>query len=162
MISQERLKYLFSYKDGKLFWKQRSSKFSYSVKIGQEAGGSGPRYDRIRIDGKLYKTHRLIYLYHYGYSPKYIDHINGDTFDNHIENLRECTHQENMYNYKTPSTNKSGIKGVSWSKKENKWISSCRLNGKKIRIGSFIDINDAEKSVKEFREKYHGEFVRHI
>jgi len=78
-VSQERVLKLFRYEDGKLF--RRSD--------GKEMGCYSPkhhRYARIGIDGENYKLHRIIFLYHRGYMPKIIDHINGDRYDNLIEN----------------------------------------------------------------------------
>ena len=52
----------------------------------------------------------------------HLDHINGDTSDNRIENLREATAAQNMQNRKTFANNKSGHKGVAWSKFHSKWF----------------------------------------
>jgi len=48
--------------------------------------------------GKQYLVHRLIWLYHYGYLPIEIDHINRIRTDNRIQNLREVSRTENMRN----------------------------------------------------------------
>src|SRR3990167_9841185 len=58
----------------------------------------------------LLLMHRLILGNHSGIT---IDHINGNGLDNRKSNLRFCTHAQNMANRKTPTTNKSGYKGVS-------------------------------------------------
>ena len=52
---------------------------------------------------------------------KQVDHISGDTHDNRKCNLREVTIQENMLNLQKKSTNTSGIRGVSFCKRSNKW-----------------------------------------
>jgi hypothetical protein len=44
----------------------------------------------IRIKTKLYYTHRLIWLWLYGYWPKNIDHINGNCSDNRFNTLEEA------------------------------------------------------------------------
>ena len=49
--------------------------------------------------GKLeqYIMSRIIWKYHYGVEPKgVIDHINGDSTDNRIENLQDITQQQNL------------------------------------------------------------------
>jgi len=44
----------------------------------------------IKIDGRDYGEHKLIWLYHYGYYPdKHVHHVNFDRLDNHLENLKE-------------------------------------------------------------------------
>lgn len=54
-------------------------------------------------------------------TDKQVDHISGDTHDNRKCNLREVTIQENMLNLQKKSNNTSGIRGVSFDKKRNKW-----------------------------------------
>ena len=142
MISQDRVKELFDYKDGKLFWKiYKSSR----AQIGDRAGClSKDGYRRIRIDGKDYLEHRIIWSLHYGYFPKEIDHINRDPSDNRIENLREVSHSQNMMN-RIIQSHSSKYKGVLWYEKIKKWRSQICLNGKNIYLGDF----DSEKEDAE-------------
>ena len=100
-MNQELLHSLFDYKEGKLHWKESQSR---NVKAGDVAGHYGNRrYAQIRINGKYYLKHRLVYLYHHGDlppEPLVIDHINRDRFDNRIENLRAVNKSENQRNNK--------------------------------------------------------------
>lgn len=76
IITQKEIQKIFDYQDGKLYWKIRPH--HSHIKIGNHAGyehQSG--YRRIKINNILYLEHRLIYLYHYGYIPKMLDHIDG-------------------------------------------------------------------------------------
>jgi len=91
---------------------------------------------------------------------KIVDHINGNTLDCRKENLRICTHAENIRNSKTYKTNTSGVKGVTWYKKLNKWCAQIQVDKKKINLGYFLSIKDAEKAYAEGSKKYHGEFGR--
>ena len=159
IVNQETVKTLFNYSDGKLFWKIKPC---FRVKRGQEAGTLGnDNYEHIGIFGKVYMLHRIIYLYHHGYFPKYIDHINGNTLDNRIENLRKVTVTENQYNSKKRKDNTSGIKGVSWYKRDSKWRAQIKVNGKNIHLGTYTDIVEAENIIKKYREQHHGEHHNH-
>ena len=67
--------------------------------------------------GKRYRLlmHRVIWAWHNGCFPTMeIDHINGNGFDNHIDNLREVTQSENMRNmvYPWKPNAKTGLPGV--------------------------------------------------
>ena len=62
---------------------------------------SHPRgYVQISVKSKSYYAHRLAWLYVHGYMPAEIDHINGNTSDNRLRNLRECSKPQNMQNLK--------------------------------------------------------------
>lgn len=90
-LTQECVRSLFDYRDGELYWKVSRGN---GMKIGDLAGTvRTDGYRSIQINGKLYLAHRLIFLYHYGYIPKEIDHIDSNPSNNNISNLREsrCT-----------------------------------------------------------------------
>lgn len=56
-------------------------------------------YEQVGIDGKLYRSHRLAWLYVHGEWPSgQIDHINGIRSDNRLANLRAVSNQVNGQN----------------------------------------------------------------
>lgn len=73
----------------------------------------------------------------------YVDHINGNRFDNRKCNLRICTNQENNFNTVKQITNTSGYKGVWYDKARDKWVSEIKYNGKKLFIGRYNTIEQA-------------------
>lgn len=159
-LTQDYLKELFDYSDGNLVWKNRVGNKSYLN--GQIAGtlkSSG--YWQIRLNGKSELAHRLIYLFHHGYLPNRIDHVDGNPSNNAIDNLRECSTVENARNSKLASNNKTGIKGVFWCNTYKKWMARVWANGRFVVNRTFHDIELAEFVAQEAREKYHGEFVNH-
>ena len=89
-----------------------------------------------------------------------VDHIHGKESrnDNRKSNLRECTISQNAMNKDIRNDNTSGITGVSWYSKYNKWMAYICINGKQKTIGYFVKIEDAIKARKEAEEKYFGEF----
>lgn len=160
-MNQEYLKSILNYDEntGEFTWKVNKSKRS---KVGNVAGWKDNGYIRIEIDNKTYKAHRLAWLYVNGEFPSdLIDHINCNRADNRISNLRKATYQENSENYKTPKTNKSGVKNVSWYKSLSKWVVTMSVKGKKKTIGYFDDLEFAELVAIEARDKYRMEFANH-
>ena len=89
---------------------------------------------------------------------KIIDHINHNTLDNRKSNLRICTQNDNAKNKSKQINNTSGVTGVSWYKKYEKWRVRIQVNNKDILIGYFDDKEEAIKSRKEAEIKYFGEF----
>lgn len=89
---------------------------------------------------------------------KIIDHINHNTLDNRKSNLRICTQNDNAKNKSKQINNTSGVTGVSWYKKYEKWRVRIQVNNKDILIGYFDDKEEAIKARKEAEIKYFGEF----
>lgn len=136
MITQEILHETFDYKNGKLYWKGTSGRRT----LGKVAGSKNQNgYINICLSGKYYKGHRLIFLYHNGYLPEFIDHINGIRDDNRIENLREATRGQNQRNRKPTGTSK--YMGVLFVR--GKWRAQGKCNGKTIHIGYLDCEHDA-------------------
>jgi hypothetical protein len=161
MFNLELIQHLFEYRDGKLYWKNKPSKYS-NISLGTEAGSLyNTGYRIIKFSGYRCQTHRLIYFYHYGHIPKIIDHIDSNPLNNKIENLREATSSQNAYNTKINTRNKSGVKGVYFHKKSKKYVAQCTVDGFKKNLGGFTSLEEAENFVKKYRELHHGEFVNH-
>jgi hypothetical protein len=154
-IDIDLMKSLFDYKNGELFWKiDRGAKKVKGLKAGYISNG----YKSVLIRPKNYLIHRIIFLLHYGFCPKVIDHIDGNRLNNKIENLRMATFSENQANYKKRSTNTSGNKNVYFYIKRNKWRAQVRFE-KKTFAKDFEDYKDAVNFAKILREKHHGEFA---
>lgn len=148
----------FRYEDGALYWKVNVK----GRKSGDRIGSLRPDgYRRLMLNGKLFFEHRIIFLMHNGFLPEFIDHIDGNRANNRIENLREATKQQNGFNQKIAKRNISGVKGVCWIKKRNKWLVQLMINYKCKHIGYFEKIELAELAAQEARSKYHGEFANH-
>ena len=155
MITQSKLKELVDYVDGKLIAKTNIKQ----RKVGDALGSLTDKgYLRSSVGGKSYRVHRLVFLYHHGYMPTQVDHIDGNRMNNRIENLREATSSQNNQNRK--ATSSSGIKGVVWHKQSKKWIASICVNRKSVHLGSFISIEEAALVANKARQSAHGKFYR--
>lgn len=154
MLTKELCDELFYYRGGELFWKINAAN---NVKIGYKAGCiDSKNYGVIRIKNKGYKTHRIIFLMHHGYLPKIIDHIDRNSLNNNIDNLRPATHYQNMINSKIPKNNTSKYKNVFFEQK--KWRVRIRIDGKPKDFGSYFDKEVARFVAEAMRNKYHKEF----
>ena len=160
MITQNLLKELFHYDDGKLI--RKSNGKSAVIPMGKT------RYERVTIKGKAYALHRMIYLWNYGSLPDTIDHIDGNRENNKIENLREVTQQQNCLNSKHRVTSTSPYKNVylqppvknkDWNRN---WVVSLMVAKKRKYIGSFQDLELADLVATEARDLYHGQYARHF
>lgn len=91
---------------------------------------------------------------------KLVDHIGGEETrnDNRRSNLRIATHSQNSQNACLHSNNTSGYTGVTWDKRNNKWIAQIKLNYKNIFLGRYKNIDDAIKARQEAEEIYFGEW----
>jgi len=166
VITQEEVRKLFDYReDGALIRKVAVGGPAGQIgrAIGSVTTGGAARPDKkyliTKIAGKHYCVHKLVYLWHHGQWPEQIDHINRDSLDNRIENMRAAEACSNMQNRKLFKNNTSGVKGVSWNKKYNKWAVYVGVNRKIKQIGYFEDLEFAELVSQEARLKYHGAFA---
>lgn len=160
-LTQEEAHRLFEYRDGALYWKTMVTTKT-GKRVGQAAGYIHPTgYRLISVQGYQYKAHRLMFLYHYGYIPEFVDHINGNRADNRIENLRAATQSENVRNCFLTKPNAAGIKGVSKLKNSDKW--RCRLTVNKTTscVTGFDTKEFAQEFVELWREMAHGDFANH-
>jgi hypothetical protein len=154
-LSKEYLQELFDYKDGKLYWKKARS---HCIKVGQEAG-CGKKYKVVNLDKKIHNVHVVIWAWHYGPPNGLVDHINRNSLDNRIENLRLATFSQNGFNRPKQANNTSGIKNVSWHKRDKSWKVSIKVMKKEVFYKLFKDIELAELVAQEARAKYHGSYA---
>ena len=151
--NKEYLQSIFEYHDGQLFRKVDCKSFKKGMKVGW-VGKNG--YFCTDVNGVRYRLHRLIYQFHYGNCPEFLDHIDCNKSNNKIENLRPATSKQNSANRKITKTNKLGLKGVCFDKK--KYKASIKINGKSIHIGTFNDPNIAHFAYCKKAKELFGEF----
>lgn len=113
-------------------------------------------YLHVKLHGKKYMAHRLAWLLHTGSRPsQQLDHINGVRDDNRIDNLRECTPAENQQNLTKYKNNSSGVQGVCWHKRDEKWMARINVDGKCINLGYFNTVEEATAARAAAKQKYH-------
>lgn len=153
MLTQAELKEILDYnpQTGEFKWKINTS--SNKIKKDSRAGHieSFFSYCRITIDYKIYQAHRLAWLYVYGKWPKIIDHINGNTLDNKIHNLRSVSQRENSIN--TIKHRNGHLAGTYFRKDKNKWQARISISGKIKYIGIYSTQQEAHEAyLKKLKE----------
>lgn len=93
---------------------------------------------------RRFSIHRLVILTFNGNSILNVDHVDGNRLNNKLSNLRYVTVQQNAQNH---YKHKNGFCGASWCKRDKKWKSTMRINGKQKTLGYF-------KTKEEAIEKY--------
>lgn len=116
-------------------------------------------YIRVSLgpNSQEYYVHQIAFAIIEGYIPEEVDHIDKDKSNNEWINLRDADHSKNMKNVLMRSINSSGLKGVSWSKWNNKWRMDIRSNG--VRYYSYHNTpEDAYLAYCDKSIELHGEF----
>lgn len=142
----------FDAEKGRFFWKG----VGRCKPKGKEAGSFDAHgYGQINIFGKIWKEHRLVWLWVHGEFPtRQIDHINHDRRDNRPENLRLVDNIENHKNRPMQISNKSGFVGVWYDKRHNRYQAYISVDKKRINLGIFASFDAAVAARKEANLRY--------
>lgn len=153
MLTQERLKEVLRYDPdtGDFQWLVDKG----PVKAGDLTGYIDPKgYTRIRVDGTLYRAHRLAWLYMYGVFPRdQIDHKDHVKHNNALSNLREANSKQNSENRRLQVNNTSGFRGVGWYPKLQKWVAQIRHCKKLNHLGYFNTPEEASAAYEDARNR---------
>lgn len=135
-----------------VYWKW----FAYQAPTGQWYA----RRNATSKDGKrcIVHMHRCVLGAH-EFDPD-VDHRDGDGLNNQKVNLRYTTRSGNAANISVRSDSKSGLKGVYWSKKANRWAAQITTNGKQIWLGYHDTADEAAVAFDRAAILHHGEFAR--
>lgn len=154
-LSAERLRELLDYNPETGEFKAKTG-----PKKGNVVGFLVPpkNYRRVFLDGKQYYAHRLAWLYVTGEWPHdQIDHINGVKTDNRWCNLRHVSAEKNQQNWREamPWNKTSGLLGVCWHGKNQKWVAQISVKGRSRVVGYSDDPNEAHQMYLDAKRKLH-------
>lgn len=131
---------------------------------GREAGSartshSGKRYCHIKVDGVPLKRSHIIFLFAYGHWPDdQIDHINGDSMDDRIVNLRAATATQNAWNHKRRAKASSCPMGVR-RLESGRFQARIACNKKTVHLGTFATEHDAAQAYQQHRKELFGDYA---
>jgi len=161
ILTQDRLKEMMHYCPTTGVFTRRIDVPSSRYNAGDIAGCVAGRYRHIMIDRASHTASRLAFLYMTGSFPcKFVDHINHNSKDDRWANLREVTLQENCRNRSVQYNNKTGVPGVGWYKKYDKWVARISDSGKRILLGYFDSKSEAI-AARKFAETKYGYHPNH-
>lgn len=152
----EHFKSFFDYHDGELYRKVNVCNQSSGIKVGWNHVSNGKTYKRMSYNYKFYYVHQLIYFYHHGYIPKFVDHIDMNPLNNKIENLREVTQMQNTQNRRKSKSNTSGYKGVTYNKAGCNWTAAITFNYKRKFLGNYETPELAYQAYQKAAGTYHS------
>lgn len=124
------------------------------------AVGTSIKKKGLTTTGEKIHMHREILALH-GIFTKITDHINGNGLDNRLSNLRAATCSQNNANKKVRKDSKSGLKGVSFFPRDNKWRAKISLGqGKNAKtLGYFNTAKEATAAYNTAALERYGEFA---
>jgi HNH endonuclease len=121
-----------------------------------------PKRRQVKIGGRtgeVINEANLIWLWMTGAWPThFVDHIDGDPFNNAWTNLREATNSENSMN-RRPVTS-TGFKWAYLEPKTGRYIAQIKVNGQNTYLGTFSTPQDAHAAALTLASNLHGKFVR--
>lgn len=155
MLTQNRLKQVLHYEPltGMFTWLVSGN----GRNIGAEAGSvvkarNELKYQTISVDGKTYFAHRLAFLYMTGLFPvNVVNHIDGDGLNNVWLNLEDVTQAVNLQSDNIVSRSKSGVRGVYWNPKAQRWQANYVRDGVRYYIGLFDELRNAEQAIADHK-----------
>lgn len=167
-FSADRARQLLNYDPltGIFTWRAREAgagrAWSSGKRAGKRAGQLCP--DGRRLIGlcgvRVYASRLAWYVTYDTWPGTEIDHINLDTNDDRIANLRAATRSENSRNRSRQSNNTSGHRGVTWDKSQQRWRAYITISGRQIELGRHASFDAAVAAYRAAAAEHFGEFAR--
>jgi hypothetical protein len=83
-----------------------------------------------------------------------VSHLDGDTLNNQLWNLRVVSLQEHWENMTSRHSSSSPFRGVSWSAEFGRWVARASKDGKHYFLGRFDNEHEAAAIARRWREEH--------
>lgn len=155
-VDQLRAEMRYDPDTGLFWWKKRGRARQINKPCGHRTKRRG--YVEVSVFGETHLGHRLAWFYEHGRWPRLLDHINRDTSDNRLANLREATSSQNQANKGLSPKTASGYKGVMFH--VGRWRAVIRVHGNLHHLGRYDTPQEAHMAYMTAAKKHFGEFAR--
>lgn len=147
---QEKFHKLYIYDDGLLI-----SRLTGNPLCNMDRDG----YIRVRVSGKEYRAHRVIWEMFYGPIPEgmLVDHIDRDVYNNRVENLRLVTRQQNNANAGGKPRKNDLPKGVTMNGK--RFRAKIYHMGETYCLGTYDTPEEAGSAYTEAAQILNGKYA---
>lgn len=132
---------------------------------GKEAGTprmnqSGKQYWHIKIDGRPFKRSHLVFLVANGRWPEpQVDHIDGNSLNDRLDNLREVTTTQNAWNHKGRTKSSDLPMGVRLVAKSGRFQARIACNKQMHHLGAYDTPEQAHAAYQTKRKELFGEYA---
>ena len=131
-------------------------------KKGESMGSvSADGYVNISIDGRIYRAHRIAWMFMTGQQPiAFIDHENRNRLDNRWSNLRSASQSENLQNSVVKKTSSLGLKGVTYVPSKGRYRARITSGNKTIFEQTYETPEEAKAARDAVAKVLHQRFFR--
>jgi hypothetical protein len=144
------------YEDGMLFWKATTGAGYEDDPVGENTVDKNG-FRSFKLDGKVQKLHRMVYLYHNGHLPDFCKNFHkfvvtfddGDRENTRIENLKLITKSEHILNKNMSRGLSNKNVGIRFETKLQRWSAVIKRNGVKYYVGCDFPTQDAAFEARE-------------
>lgn len=116
-------------------------------------GCSANGYGQIEVGGKMIYAHRFSYGLAKPPVTGQVDHICRNKLCVNPVHLRPATNKQNTEHRDVQTNSKSGVRGVWWSKRDQRWIGQVTHHGRRHFIGSFFSLEEAAEAARAKRNE---------
>lgn len=145
----------------------RNRETGYELSISPHNRGYVVYQLSINRKNKSFLGHRLVAMAHIPNPDGLpcVDHVDGNTLNNDVSNLRWCTYSQNGFAARYPTTGSSQYRGVvRRESRANPWAARItrKIDGRQrgVWLGSFATEREAAVAYNDYAAREYGEFAR--